>query len=215
MVELACQHCNYKWDYQGENEYYATCPRCRYKVRIPEDKVPRVGRKKLSLESKKKTLTEKRPVKLRGIAAIVNKVVQEAQYDKGMLIQILLKLQRSFGWLPKEMLTEISKQLEIPLSQVYQVATFYKAFSLAPRGRHLIRVCMGTSCKVRGSHTILERVQNHLSIDKDGTTLDGKFSLETVNCVGCCALGPVMTVDDDYHGNLKLPDVDRILSKYR
>jgi NADH-quinone oxidoreductase subunit E len=215
MVELACQHCNYKWDYQGENEYYATCPRCRYKVRIPEDKVPRVGRKKLSLESKKKTLTEKRPVKLRGIAAIVNKVVQEAQYDKGMLIQILLKLQRSFGWLPKEMLTEISKQLEIPLSQVYQVATFYKAFSLAPRGRHLIRVCMGTSCKVRGSDTILERVQNHLSIDKDGTTLDGKFSLETVNCVGCCALGPVMTVDDDYHGNLKLPDVDRILSKYR
>jgi NADH-quinone oxidoreductase subunit E len=74
---------------------------------------------------------------------------------------------------------------------------------------------MGTSCKVRGSHTILERVQNHLSKDKDGTTLDGKFSLETVNCVGCCALGPVMTVDDDYHGNLKLPDVDRILSKYR
>jgi NADH-quinone oxidoreductase subunit E len=215
MVELACQHCDYEWDYQGENEYYATCPRCRYKVRIPEDKVSRVGHKKLSLEIKKKTLTEKRPAKLRGIAAIVNKLVQDAQYDKGMLIQILLKLQRSFGWLPKEMLIEISKQLEIPLSQVYQVATFYKAFSLAPRGRHLIRVCMGTSCKVRGSDTILERVQNRLSIDKDGTTLDGKFSLETVNCVGCCALGPVMTVDDDYHGNLKLPDVERILSKYQ
>ena len=215
MVELACQHCDYEWDYQGENEYYATCPRCRYKVRIPEDKVSRVGHKKLSLESKKKTLTEKRPAKLRGIAGIVNKLVQDAQYDKGMLIQILLELQRSFGWLPKEMLIEISKQLEIPLSQVYQVATFYKAFSLAPRGRHLIRVCMGTSCKVRGSDTILERVQNRLSIDKDGTTLDGKFSLETVNCVGCCALGPVMTVDDDYHGNLKLPDVERILSKYQ
>jgi NADH-quinone oxidoreductase subunit E len=215
MVELACQHCDYEWDYQGENEYYATCPRCRYKVRIPEDKVSRVGHKKLSLESKKKTLAEKRPAKLRGIAAIVNKLVQDAQYDKGMLIQILLKLQRSFGWLPKEMLIEISKQLEIPLSQVYQVATFYKAFSLAPRGRHLIRVCMGTSCKVRGSGTILERVQSHLSVDKDGTTLDGKFSLETVNCVGCCALGPVMTVDDDYHGNLKLPDVERILSKYQ
>lgn len=215
MVELACQHCNYEWDYQGENEYYATCPRCRYKVRIPEDKVSRVGHKKLSLESKKKTLTEKRPAKLRGIAAIVNKLVQDAQYDKGMLIQILLRLQRSFGWLPKEMLIEIGKQLEIPLSQVYQVATFYKAFSLAPRGRHLIRICMGTSCKVRGSDTILERVQNHLSIDKDGTTLDGKFSLETVNCVGCCALGPVMTVNDDYHGNLKLPDVERILSKYQ
>jgi NADH-quinone oxidoreductase subunit E len=215
MVELACQHCDYEWDYQGENEYYATCPRCRYKVRIPEDKVSRVGHKKLSLEIKKKTLTEKRPAKLRGIAAIVNKLVQDAQYDKGMLIQILLKLQRSFGWLPKEMLIEISKQLEIPLSQVYQVATFYKAFSLAPRGRHLIRVCMGTSCKVRGSGTILERVQNRLSVDKDGTTLDGKFSLETVNCVGCCALGPVMTVDDDYHGNLKLPDVERVLSKYQ
>lgn len=215
MVELACQHCNYEWGYQGENEYYATCPRCRYKVRIPEDKVSRVGHKKLSLESKKKTLAEKRPAKLRGIAAIVNKLVQDEQYDKGMLIQILLKLQRSFGWLPKEMLIEISKQLEIPLSQVYQVATFYKAFSLAPRGRHLIRVCMGTSCKVRGSDTILERVQSHLSVDKDGTTVDGKFSLETVNCVGCCALGPVMTVDDDYHGNLKLHDVERVLSKYQ
>lgn len=215
MVELACQHCNYEWDYQGENEYYATCPRCRYKVRIPEDKVSRVGHKKLSLENKKKTLTEERLVKLRGIAAIVNKLVQDAQYDKGMLIQILLKLQRSFGWLPKEMLIEISKQLELPLSQVYQVATFYKAFSLAPRGRHLIRVCMGTSCKVRGSDTILERVQSHLSVDKDGTTLDGKFSLETVNCVGCCALGPVMTVGDDYHGNLKLHDVERVLSKYQ
>jgi len=211
MVELACQHCNYEWDYQGENEYYATCPRCRYKVRIPEDKVFRVGPEKLSLESKKKTLTEKRPVKLRGIAAIVNKLVQDAQYDKGMLIQILLKLQRSFGWLPKEMLIEISKQLEIPLSQVYQVATFYKAFSLAPRGRHLIRVCMGTSCKVRGSDTILERVQSRLSVDKDGTTLDGKFSLETVNCVGCCALAPVVVINGDVHPRMNAQKVEETL----
>jgi len=123
-------------------------------------------------------------------------------------------LQKGFGWLPREMLTEVSKQLELPLNQVYQVATFYKAFSLAPRGRHLIRVCMGTSCNVRGAKQILDRVKSSLNINTEESTPDGKFSLETVNCVGCCALGPVMTIDDDYHGNLKIAEVEKILSGY-
>ncbi|MFQ6081212.1 MAG: NADH-quinone oxidoreductase subunit NuoE [Candidatus Bathyarchaeia archaeon] len=157
---------------------------------------------------------EKRPVKLLGIAGIVNKVIEDYQYDENMLIQVLLRLQRNFGWLPREMLSEVSKQLGIPLSQVYQVATFYKAFSLAPRGRHLIRVCMGTSCKVRGAPVILDRVQRLLGIERGETTPDRRFSLETVNCVGCCALGPMMTVDDEYYGNLKLPYVKKILSRY-
>ncbi|MGQ9544128.1 MAG: NADH-quinone oxidoreductase subunit NuoE family protein [Candidatus Bathyarchaeia archaeon] len=94
------------------------------------------------------------------------------------------------------------------------MATFYKAFSLSPRGRHLIRVCMGTSCKVRGAPIILDRVQRLLGIEKDETTPDGMFSLETVNCVGCCALGPIMTIDGEYYGNLKLSDVKKILSRY-
>ena len=214
MVELGCQHCNYKWDYQGENEYYATCPRCRYKVKIPEDKALMVSRRKLSLE-KKKTPLEKKPARLLGVAAVVDNVVKEYGYDRSMLIQILLRLQKSFSWLPREMLTEVSKQLELPLHQIYQVATFYKAFSLAPRGRHLVRVCMGTSCKVRGATSILDKLQRTLKIEKDQTTPDGRFSLETVNCAGCCALGPVITIDGEYHGNLKSPDIDRILPKYK
>ncbi len=112
------------------------------------------------------------------------------------------------------MLLEVSKQLKIPLYQVYQATTFYKAFSLAPRGKHVIRVCMGTSCKVRGAEMVLDRIQNLLNIEVGETTPDGIFSIETVNCMGCCALGPTITVDDDYYGNLKSPDVKRILSLY-
>jgi len=158
---------------------------------------------------------EKRRVKLLGIAGIVNTVIEDYQHDESMLIQVLLRLQGDFGWLPRGMLSEVSKQLHVPLSQVYQAATFYKAFSLAPRGRHLIKVCMGTSCKVRGAPIILDRVQRLLDIERDETTPDGRFSLETVNCVGCCALGPMMTVDGEYNGNLKLPDVKKILSRYK
>ncbi len=162
----------------------------------------------------KLSLKEQRPAKLLGIAGMVNKTLASYQNDKSMLIQILLKLQKSFGWLPMEMLLEVSKQLGIPISQVYQVATFYKAFSLSPRGRHLIRVCSGTSCKVRGAPTIYEKLQSSLGIEAGEVTPDGRFSLETVNCLGGCALGPMMTIDDEYHGNLKLFTVKNILAKY-
>ncbi|MGD0071182.1 MAG: NAD(P)H-dependent oxidoreductase subunit E [Candidatus Bathyarchaeia archaeon] len=214
MVLLICQHCDYRWDYQGENEHYATCPTCRYKVRIPEEKAQMLRRKGLDMELKSKFSLKEQHVKLRGIAGIVNKTIEDYQYDKSMLIQILLRLQKNFGWLPMEMLLEVSKQLGIPINQVYQVATFYKAFSLSPRGRHLIRVCTGTSCKVRGAPIILEKLQSFLDIDTGEVTPDGRFSLETVNCLGCCALGPMMTIDGEYYGNLKLLAVKRILSKY-
>jgi len=214
-MELECQHCNYKWDYLGDNEYYATCPRCRYKVKIPEDKVQVLRRKKLDQELKRRFPMEKKPVKLFGIAGMVNKVTEDYLYDKSMMIQILLRLQRSFGWLPREVLSEVSKQLGVPLSQVYQAATFYKAFSLAPRGRHLIRVCMGTSCKVRGAPIILDRVQRLLGIERDETTPDLRFTLETVKCMGCSALGPVVVVDQDNYGNVKSADLEKILSKYK
>jgi NADH-quinone oxidoreductase subunit E len=156
----------------------------------------------------------KEPVKLLGIAGIVNRAAADYQYDKGMLIQILLRLQKNFGWLPMEMLIEVSKQLGISLNQVYQVATFYKAFSLNPRGKHLIRICSGTSCRVRGAPTILEKLQSIIGIEAGEVTQDGKFSLETVNCLGGCALGPMMTIDGEYYGNLKLLAVKKILSKY-
>ncbi len=166
------------------------------------------------MESKNKLLSKDQPAKLLGIAGLVNKTVEGYQYDKSMLIQILLRLQKNFGWLPMEMLLEVSKQLGIPINQVYQVATFYKAFSLSPRGRHLIRVCSGTSCKVRGAPTILEKLQSLLNVTTGEVTTDGKFSLETVNCLGGCALGPMMTVDGEYYGNLKLLTIKKILSKY-
>jgi NADH-quinone oxidoreductase subunit E len=213
-MEMECQHCNYKWDYLGDNEYYATCPRCRYKVKIPEDKASVLRRKKLDRELKRRFPMEKKPVKLFGIAGMVNKVTEDYLYDESMMIQILLRLQRSFGWLPREVLSEVSKQLGVPLSQVYQVATFYKAFSLSPRGRHLVRVCMGTSCNVRGAPIIIDSLQRLLGVERGETTPDSRFSLETVNCLGCCALGPMMTVDGEYYGGVKLPNVKNILSKY-
>jgi NADH-quinone oxidoreductase subunit E len=219
MVLFVCQHCDYKWDYRGENEHYATCPRCRYKVRITEDKVQLLRQKRwtwssASARSGLDIASKEKPVRLIGIAGIVNRIVKDYQYDKSMLIQILLRLQKDFGWLPMEMLVEVGKQLGISINQVYQVATFYKAFSLSPRGRHLIRICTGTSCKVRGAPTILEKVQSFLGIDSGEVTTDGRFSLETVNCLGGCALGPMMTIDGEYYGNLKLLAVKRILSKY-
>jgi len=169
----------------------------------------------MDLEIKKRYVVKNRPLKLKGIAGIVNRFVKEYNYDESMLIQILLKLQGNFTWLPKEMIIELSKQLEVPFSQVYQAATFYKAFTLAPRGRHLIRVCMGTSCKVRGSQLIMEILESSLGIKNSETTSDGRFTIETVNCIGCCALGPVITVDDEYHGNLRSFDIEKILSKYK
>ena len=225
MVWLICQHCNYRWNYQGENEHYATCPDCRYKVRISEEKAQALREKRWMWSSslarsepekelKSVSSTKEQPAKLRGIAGIVNRTIEGYQHDKSMLIQILLKLQKDFGWLPMEMIVEVGKQLGISINQVYQVATFYKAFSLSPRGRHLIRICTGTSCKVRGAPTILEKVQSSLGINTGEVTTDGRFSLETVNCLGGCALGPMMTIDGEYYGNLKLLAVKKILTKY-
>ncbi len=217
MVLLICKHCTYEWDYEGENEHlvYATCPRCRYKVKIPKEKAQFLRKKGMEKKLMSKLSAKPEPsAKLLGIAGVVNKTLAGYEYDKSMLIQILLKLQRSFGWLPMEMLLEISRQLGIPISQLYQAATFYEAFSLNPRGKHLIRVCMGTSCKVRGASSIYEKLQSSLGIDAGEVTPDGRFSLETVNCLGGCALGPMMTIDDQYFGNLKLLTVKNILAKY-
>ena len=151
---------------------------------------------------------------LRGIAGIVSKFLDEYENDDESLIQVLLKIQETYSWLPQEMLTEVSRQLKIPYNRVYQVATFYKAFSPAPRGKHVIKVCTGTSCIVRGSQAILDGLTRKLGIGIDETTNDGLFTLETVNCIGCCALGPTITVDEKYYGNLKLQDIDGILESY-
>lgn len=147
---------------------------------------------------------------MKGLSSTVSKIAGKYQEDRDMLIQVLLDVQSGLGWLPKEVLTEVGTQLGVPLTRVYQVATYYKAFSLAPRGRHLVRVCMGTACQVRGSPLIRDRVQQLLGIEPGETTSDMKFSLETVNCLGCCAMGPVLEVDGAYHAKPSPADLESI-----
>ena len=140
----------------------------------------------------------------------VKKAVGSYQKDKDMLIQILLDLQSMFGWLPQEALTEVSEHLEVPITQVYQIASYYKAFSLMPRGRHIVRVCMGTACQVRGSPQLLTIISAMLDLEPYETSRDMRFTLETVNCLGCCAMGPVVMVDDVYHSKPSTPDLKKI-----
>ena len=146
--------------------------------------------------------------------AKVDEVVDKYKGDDGMLIQILQDVQSEYRWLPKEALERVCKKLGIPISRAYRIATFYTAFSLEPRGRHLVNVCLGTACHVRGGARILEKLEQSLDITAGHTTPDQKYSLERVNCLGCCALGPVITVDEEAHGRLGVKDVDGILNMY-
>ena len=144
----------------------------------------------------------------------VSKILDSYQRDRGMLVSVLQDVQAEYRYLPREALAEVSSGLEVPLSQVYSVATFFKAFSLKPRGRHLINVCLGTACHVRGAVRILEKIERELEISSGETTKDLKFTLETVNCVGACALGPIVIVNEEYHGGMSTDKVDSVLEKY-
>ena len=144
----------------------------------------------------------------------VRQVLARYAGDKSALIDILHDTQSEIGYLPEEALKEISTGLGVPLSRVYSVATFFKAFSLTPRGRHLINVCMGTACHVRGSDKVLEQVEKELGIKSGANTPDLKFTLETVNCVGACALGPMVIIGEDYHGEMTPEKVGDILKNY-
>jgi len=144
----------------------------------------------------------------------INHILAKYRGEGNLLIQVLLELQKELRWLPKEGLIKISQELNVPLRQVYHAVTFYKAFSLVPKGKYTVTVCMGTACHVRGSPRILDRVERTLGINAGETTADFKFSLETVNCLGCCALGPVMVVGDVYNGKLSLSEVEKILAEY-
>ncbi len=146
--------------------------------------------------------------------AKVKEVLKKYQKDKSALIDILHDTQAEIGYLPREALEQISGGLDVPLSKVYSVATFFKAFSLTPRGRHLINVCMGTACHVRGSDVVLEQIEKELGIKTGSNTPDLKFTLETVNCVGACALGPMVIIGEDYHGEMTPEKVSGILKNY-
>jgi NADH-quinone oxidoreductase subunit E len=144
----------------------------------------------------------------------VTQIIDKYHYDKGQLVSILQDVQTEHHYLPKDILVEVSQILSVPLTQVYSVATFFRAFSLKPRGRHLINVCLGTACHVRGTAKVLERMELELGIRRGETTKDFKFTLETVNCVGCCALGPMVMLDDQYFGQMKSDKVSSLLAKY-
>jgi NADH-quinone oxidoreductase subunit E len=144
----------------------------------------------------------------------VRQVLGKYGGDKSALIDVLHDTQLVIGYLPEEALEEIHKGLDVPLSRVYSVATFFKAFSLKPRGRHLINVCMGTACHVRGSDGVLAQMEKELGIKTGENTLDLKFTLETVNCVGACALGPMVIIGEDYHGEMTPDKVGDVLKNY-
>ncbi|RLC67923.1 MAG: NADH-quinone oxidoreductase subunit NuoE [Chloroflexi bacterium] len=130
------------------------------------------------------------------------------------LIAVMEELQARYRYLPQDALILVSERLCVPLSQVYSVATFYNAFSLKPRGKHFISVCMGTACHVRGSKRVLDKVCQRLHIEPGETTEDRMFTLETVNCLGACALGPITVIDGDYAGHMTPSKVDALLEQY-
>ncbi|MCG8564450.1 MAG: NAD(P)H-dependent oxidoreductase subunit E [Desulfobacterales bacterium] len=144
----------------------------------------------------------------------VDAIIEDHDADPANLIQILLDIQTQNSWLAPEMLELVAERLEVPLARVQHIATFYKAFSVVPKGRHKVHICMGTACHVRGAKRVLETVEDMTGIHPGETDLDMKFSLETVNCLGCCALGPVMEVDGKAHGNMTPGETADVLKSY-
>ncbi|HUT84464.1 MAG: NADH-quinone oxidoreductase subunit NuoE [Proteobacteria bacterium] len=142
----------------------------------------------------------------------VDAIIEKYKRDKGFLVSILQDIQAEYNYLPKEALFDLSDSLGIPVSQVYGVATFYRAFSLIPRGRHLIQVCLGTACHVRGAPKVLEAIERKLKIKAGETTADKEYTLTTVNCLGACALGPVVVIDQEYHGQMNQSKSDKLFA---
>ena len=150
-----------------------------------------------------------------GTLIAIESILDKWNNDSASLISILLDIQSKYNYLPKETLIKVADGLNIPLIQVYSVATFYKVFSLKPRGKHIINVCVGTACHVRGGQRIVDEIKRKLDIDVGQTTKDKLFTLETVRCLGCCALGPVVVIDNTYYSHVKSKIVDTILNKYK
>ncbi|UCF78779.1 MAG: NAD(P)H-dependent oxidoreductase subunit E [Candidatus Eiseniibacteriota bacterium] len=141
-------------------------------------------------------------------------IVEKYGTDESATLSALQDLQEEHGYLPREALLDVSKRMEVPLSRVLSLATFFNAFSLKPKGKHHVNVCMGTACHVRGSQLILEKLERELGIKSGDTTPDRNFSLDAVRCVGCCGLAPVIMVGDTFHGKLSQAKVPGVLKKY-
>jgi len=132
----------------------------------------------------------------------VDKIMKNYSYEESALITILQEIENLYGYLPAWALRLVSEKLNVPMIQVYGVASFYKAFHLTQHGKHLIRVCLGTACHVKGGHRVIEELERKLNVEVGETTKDLNFTLERVNCLGCCALGPIVMIDENYYGHM-------------
>jgi NADH:ubiquinone oxidoreductase subunit E len=139
---------------------------------------------------------------------------EEFANDKENLIMMLQAIQRRYNYLPKPSLTYLSEKVGVPLSHIYGIATFYASFSLEPRGRNLISICLGTACHVRGADRVHQRIEEHLHLHDGETSKDRRFTLESVRCIGCCSLGPVVKVNEDVHARTSPDGIKQILDGY-
>ena len=142
-------------------------------------------------------------------------ILDKFRNERGSVIGLLQDIHVKFGYLPEEVLRTVSKELDIPLSRFYSLATFYTSFRLEPMGKHHICTCVGTACHVKGAPLIVDTIERDLNIKDGETTEDGMFTLDTVNCLGACALGPLVVIDGEYHGKVKQNKVGKLLDKYR
>ncbi|TET27243.1 NADH-quinone oxidoreductase subunit E [Candidatus Aerophobetes bacterium Ae_b3a] len=145
----------------------------------------------------------------------VSTLITANENGTGTLVPLLQDINSEYGYLPENILKYVSTELHIPLSQIYNIATFYKGFSLTPRGRYIISVCLGTACHVRGGQKIMERLERDLGIKIGETTSDLNFTLEAVRCLGCCGLAPVVTVGDDLYGKMSQVKIPSTIEKYK
>jgi NADH:ubiquinone oxidoreductase subunit E len=141
----------------------------------------------------------------------LDSVMKDYGYEKRALIPILQDLQTEYGWLSEDLLKQVSENLKIPSMDVYSVVTFYKSFRLKPIGKYFITVCLGTACHVREAPGVLADIQRKIGIENGETSPDNLFTLETVNCVGACALGPIVIVNNEYHGLMNKTKVDQLI----
>lgn len=145
----------------------------------------------------------------------VGKILSEQDRKKGVLMHTFQKIQEDYGYLPEDVLAQLAKKLSLPLAEVYSVASFYKQFHFSPRGKKVVRVCMGTACHVRGAKKVLDALQNEFGVRDGETTPDLAMTLETVGCVGCCGLAPVATVNEDVIGDINKKKLDDLIKSVK
>ena len=145
----------------------------------------------------------------------VAEIIKKYGGDSSQMVSILQDIQTEYNFLPRAALDKLSKKMDIPQSHVYSMATFFRAFSLEERGRHIVHVCLGTACHVRGAGLILESLERRLGVKRGQTTADRGFTLDTVNCMGCCATGPVVKVDEEFFGHMTNDKVEPMINKFK